>query len=129
MMKKSRPVVICLLLLVLIMIITGTVFAAEFECKGEKIEKNGSFWGYAKKTSSNEYRIEKGSSSIAFVKKQGSKWRIEDTAKTTLGWLNGSTIEKPNGYSWTKLSTAKALCNGPDEIAAAIWVLKQYNKL
>lgn len=74
MMKKSRPVVICLLLLVIIMTITGTVFAAEFECKGEKIEKNGSFWGYAKKISSSEYRIEKGSSSIAFVKKQGSAY-------------------------------------------------------
>jgi|LSQX01.3.fsa_nt_gb streptogramin lyase len=125
-MKKSRYIVICLILL---LVITGIVFAAEFECKGEKIEKNGSFWGYAKKLSSSEYRIEKGSYTIAFVKKQGSKWNIEDTAKNTLGRLNGNTIEKPNDYSWTSLSTAKSLCNGPDEIAAAIWVLKQHNKL
>ena len=125
-MKKSRYIVICLILL---LVITGIVFAAEFECKGEKIEKNGSFWGYAKKLSSSEYRIEKGSYTIAFVKKQGSKWNIEDTAKNTLGRLNGNTIEKPNGYSCTSLSTAKSLCNGPDEIAAAIWVLKQHNKL
>ena len=125
-MQKSHRILLCLLLL---LVITGIVFAAEFVCKGEKIEKNGSFWGYAKKISSSEYRIEKGSYSIAFVKKQGSKWNIEDTAKNTLGRLNGNTIEKPNGYSWTSLSTAKSLCNGPDEIAAAIWVLKQYNKL
>ena len=125
-MKKSRPIVICLLLL---FVITGIVLAAEFECKGERIERNGSTWGYAKNYSGSDYRIEKGSYTIAFVKKQGSKWRIEDTAKTTLGWLNGSTIEKPNGSSWTSLSTAKSLCKGPDEIAAALWVLKQHNKL
>jgi len=125
-MKKSRLIVICLLLL---MVITGIVFAAEFECKGDRIERNGSTWGYAKKYSSSDYRIEKGSYTIAFVKKQGSKWRIEDTGNNTLGWLNGNTIEKVNGYSWTSLSTAKSLCNGPDQIAAAIWVLKQHNKL
>src|SRR5690554_1420201 len=125
-MKKSRLIVIYLLLL---MVITGIVFAAEFECKGDRIERNGSTWGYAKNYSSSDYRIEKGSYTIAFVKKQGSKWKIEDTAKNTLGRLNGNTIEKPNGYSWTSLSTAKSLCNGPDEIAAAIWVLKQHNKL
>lgn len=114
--------------LILLLVITGIVFAAEFECKGEKIEKMEVF-GVTQKLSSSEYRIEKGSYTIAFVKKQGSKWNIEDTAKNTLGRLNGNTIEKPNGYSWTSLSTAKSLCNGPDEIAAAIWVLKQHNKL
>jgi len=36
---------------------------------------------------------------------QGSKWRIEDAGNNTLAWLNGSTIEKVNGYSWTSLST------------------------
>ena len=106
----------------------GMLYAAEYKCIGERIEKNGSSWGYAK-SSGSDYRIEKGNSTIAFVVKRGGKWGIEDSSRSTLAWLNGNTIEKFNGSSWGSLSEAKSLCDAPDPVAAAIWVLKQNGKL
>lgn len=115
-------------LLVSLLTISGIVYAAEYKCIGERIEKSGSTWGYAR-VSGSDYRIEKGSSTIGFVKNKGSKWAIEDTGSNTLGWLNGSNIESANGSTWTSLSNAKSFCDGPDPVAAALWVLNEYDKL
>lgn len=122
---KARLVVI---LLVLTLIVTGVAYAADYKCIGERIEKSGSTWGYAKKSGS-DYRIEKGSYTIAFVKNRSGKWAIEDAGSNTLGWLNGSSIEKVNGSTWTSLSNARSFCDGPDPVAAAMWVLNQNGKL
>jgi hypothetical protein len=116
-----------ILVFTLVLAVAGIVYAAEFKCIGERIEKNGSSWGYAK-MSGSDYRIEKGSSTIGYAKKRNSKWAIEDSGSSTLAWLNGNTIEKFNGSSWTSLNDAKSLCDGPDPVAAAIWVLKQNGK-
>ena len=80
-------------------------FAQDFRCKGERIEKGSSTWGYAKSTGS-DYRIEKGSSTIAFVKKRNSYFAVE-VASSTIGWLKGDRIEKFSGLSWGRLSEAE----------------------
>ena len=101
----------------------------EYKCKGERIEKGSWTWGYAR-ASGSDYRIEKGSSSIGWAKKRSSKWAIETFGSTTLGWLVGSRIEKPNGSTWAQLSAAKRLVhNCPDAVAAALWVLNKHGKL
>jgi hypothetical protein len=122
---KARLVIF---LLVLALVVSGTAYAADYKCIGDRIEKSGSTWGYAK-TSGSDYRIEKGSSTIAFVKNRSGKWAIEDAGNNTLGWLNGSSIETTNGSTWTSLSDAKLFCDGLDPVAAAIWVLGKSGKL
>ncbi len=115
-------------LLIGLLTLVGIAYAADYKCIGERIEKSGSTWGYAR-VSGSDYRIEKGSSTIGFVKNKGSKWAIEDTGSNTLAWLNGSSIENPNGSTWTSLSNARSFCDGPDPVAAGLWVLNAYNKL
>lgn len=101
----------------------------EYKCKGERIEKGSSTWGYAR-ASGSDYRIEKGMSSIGWAKSRGSKWAIETFGSTTLGWLVGSRIEKPNGSTWASLSDATRMVHDcPDAVAAALWVLNQHGKL
>ena len=119
---------VILSLLASAIVVTGIAYAAEFKCVGERIEKGSSTWGYAK-TQGSDFRIEKGSSTIGYVKNRGGKWAIEDTGSNTLAWLNGSRIEKSNGSTWTSLSDAKSFCDGPDPVAAAMWVYKQAGKL
>jgi hypothetical protein len=100
-----------------------------YRCKGERIEKGGSTWGYARQAGS-DYRIEKGSSSIAWAKKRGSRWSIETFAGSTLGWLDGDRIEKPNGLTWATLSDARCLVrDGPDAVASVIWILGELGRL
>ncbi|HEX7715580.1 MAG TPA: hypothetical protein VF531_16290 [Bacillota bacterium] len=122
---KTRLVVI---FLIFTLVISGMVLAADYKCIGDRIEKSGSTWGYAK-ISGSDYRIEKGSSTIAFVKSRSGKWAIEDAGNNTLGWLNGSSIETTNGSTWASLSDAKSFCDGPDPVAAAMWVLNKTGKL
>lgn len=100
-----------------------------YKCKGERIEKGSSTWGYARKAGS-DYRIEKGSSSVGWAKKRSSKWAIETFGGSTLGWLVGSRIEKPNGSTWAQLSEAKRMAeNCSDAVAAALWVLHERGKI
>lgn len=102
--------------------------ATTYKCSGNRIEKGSSTWGYYRDISGG-YRIEKGSSTIAYVVKRGSKWAIETSGRSTIGWLNGSRIEKSGGSSWAYLSDAKRFCDGPDAVAAAMWVLDELGKI
>lgn len=111
-----------------ITLLAAEASAAVYVCKGERIEKNGSTWGYAR-SSGSDYRIEKGSSSIGWAKKAGSYWRIETFGGSTLGWLKGSRIEKPGGSTWASLDDAKKLAECSDPIAAALWILNELKKL
>jgi hypothetical protein len=117
-----------LLVFILSLCISGILYAAQYRCVGDRIEKGSSTWGYAKQSGS-DFRIEKGSSTIGYAKKRNSKWSIEDTGSNTLGWLNGNNIETSGGSSWTSLSDAKSFCDGPDPVAAAMWVLNEKGKL
>lgn len=106
----------------------AVMYAADFKCIGERIEKSGSTWGTFKESGS-EYRIEKSGYTIARVINRSGKWAVEDTGSNTLAWINGSRIEKQNGSSWADLSDAKSFCDGPDQVAAAMWVLSKLGKL
>lgn len=100
-----------------------------YQCRGERIEKGSSTWGFARSTGS-DFRIEKGSSTIGWAKKRSSKFALESAGGSTIGWLAGSRIEKPNGATWVQLSEAIQLVKGcPDAVAAALWVLNQQGKL
>lgn len=101
--------------------------AATYVCKGERIEKGSSTWGYAK-SSGGSYRIEKGSNSIGWAKERNSRWAIESFAGSTLGWLEKDSIRKPGGTLWARLSDAANTYDCPAPIAAALWVLKQAGK-
>ena len=104
---------------------TMSICAAEFVCKGERIEKGYSTWGYARPTGS-DYRIEKGANTIGWVKKVGSSWRIETAGSSTLGWLDNAIIETPAGYTWVPLSDAISLADCSAPLAAGLWILKQH---
>ena len=124
-----RSATTCCSLLIILLLAGPAAAEAEYRCKGERIEKGSLTWGYAK-ASGSDYRIEKGSSSIGWAKKRNSKWSIETFGGSTLGWLSGDRIERPNGSTWTTLSHAKCLVRGgPDAVAAALWVLNQHGKL
>ncbi len=123
-MKKG----IFILAFILFSSLTAIVYSQEYKCNGERIEKNGSSWGYAV-ISGSDYRIEKGNSTIAYLKRRDGKWAVEDLGGSTIGYLNGSNIETGTGNSWGSLSDAKSLCDGPDQVAAAIWVLNKLGKL
>lgn len=125
-MRKAflKPALICIFLLATVSI----AMAATYKCNGNRIEKGSSTWGYYRDVSGG-YRIEKGSSTIAYVVKRNSKWCIETSGRSTIGWLNGNRIEKAGGSSWASLSDAKRFCDGPDAVAAAMWVLEELDKL
>jgi hypothetical protein len=102
--------------------------AADYQCKGDRIEKSGSTWGYAK-DSNGDYRIEKGGSSIGWAKKAGSDWRIETFGGSTLGWLKSGRIESAGGSTITSIDTAKSFCDCPEPIAAALYILNREGRL
>lgn len=99
-----------------------------FTCKGERIEKGTSTWGYARPVSSG-YRIETTTSSVGWALDRGSRWAIESFGRSTLGWISGERIEKPNGSTWTELETARRFAECSDEVAAALWVLNESGRL
>ena len=101
-----------------------TIHVTEFICKGERIEKRGSTWGYARSIASG-FRIEKDSGTIGWVKKAGSYWRIESLAGSTIGWFRDSRIETPGGSTWMKLSDIEKLADCPVPITSGLWVLLQ----
>lgn len=124
-----RTIPIFLSVLLLCAVSVAARADGEYKCKGERIEKGSSTWGYARHSGS-DYRIEKGSSSIGWAKKRSSKWAIETFGGSTLGWLVGSRIEKPNGSTWAQLSDAKRMVHDcSDAVAAALWVLNKHGKL
>lgn len=113
----------------LLLLATPAAADGPYRCKGERIEKGAGTWGYARPTGS-DYRIEKGSSSIGWAKKRGSKWSIETFGGSSLGWLSGDRIEKPNGSTWSMIAEARCLVrDAPGAVAAALWVLNQHGKL
>ena len=118
-------------LLSLVVLLEGLLPPApdtEFEVKGERIECAGHSWGSVK-PSGSDFRIEKGSHSIAWLRRRGSEWAIETFSGRTLGWLDGERIEKTNGATWAWIDTARKLVKGPDHVVAALWVLRQLGKI
>ena len=115
-----------LILLVTVFHLNG-VLAADFKCKGERIEKTGSIWGYARQSGA-DFRIEKGSSTIGWVKNAGDYWRVETPAGATLAWLKEARIETPGGSTWVTLNAIEDLAECPIPVTAGLWVLIQVTR-
>ncbi len=99
-----------------------------FQCRGERIEKGQSTWGYAR-SSGDDVRIETTTQSLGYAVKRGDKWGIESFGRSGLAWLVGDRIEHFNGSTWTSLDTARQFARCNDQVAAALWVLNEKGKL
>ncbi len=99
-----------------------------FRCRGERIEKGQSTWGYAR-SSGDAVRIETTTQSVGYAVKRGDKWGIESSGRSGLAWLVRDRIEHFNGSTWTSLDTARQFAQCNDRVAAALWVLSQKGKL
>ncbi len=100
--------------------------AADFKCKGNRVEKGGSTQ-YTVRTSGSDHTIEKGGSTKGKVVKRGDKYVVE------VGGSTQATIERgkiyKGGASWASVSDAQRVYDCPDVIAATLWVLQQKGKL
>ena len=103
-----------------------TASAAEFRCRGDRVEKSGSTW-YTVRTSGADYAIEKSGSTRGRAVKRGSKYYVEVSGSTQATIENGR-IEK-SGSSWAKVEQAQKVFDCPDVVAATLWVLQQNGKL
>jgi hypothetical protein len=112
------------------MLLTGDSHgdSVTFQCHGERIEKGQSTWGYAR-PSGDDIRIETTSESVGFAIDRGSRWALESFGRSTLGWLSGDRIERPNGETWTSIDTAREFAACRDEVAAGLWVLRQNGRI
>ncbi len=100
--------------------------AAEYKCKGDRVEKGGST-KYKVRTSGADFTIEKGGSTKGKAKKRGSKYAVE------VGGSTQATIEKgkiyKGGSTWATVRDAQRKYDCPDVVAATLWVLDKKGKL
>ncbi|MEQ9502133.1 MAG: hypothetical protein RIT81_35005 [Deltaproteobacteria bacterium] len=111
---------------VTVFVLAGTAEAAEYKCKGNRVEKSGST-KYTVRTSGSDYKIEKSGSTKGVAKKRGSKYAVEVSGSTQ------ATIEKgkiyKSGSTWGTVSEAQRKYDCPDIVAATLWVLDKKGKL
>ncbi|MEQ8280484.1 MAG: hypothetical protein RMA76_14210 [Deltaproteobacteria bacterium] len=111
---------------VTVFVLAGTAEAAEYKCKGNRVEKSGST-KYTVRTSGSDYKIEKSGSTKGVAKKRGSKYAVEVSGSTQ------ATIEKgkiyKSGSTWGTVSEAQRKYDCPDVVAATLWVLDKKGKL
>ncbi|MEN0067838.1 MAG: hypothetical protein AAGA48_37260 [Myxococcota bacterium] len=98
-------------------------------CVGERIERSSHTIGYAKRNGS-DWRIEKSGRTVGYVRSRSSRLAIESSGSTTLGWLDKTTILKPNGSSWVRLDVVRRTIDRscPNAVAAGLWVLQQADR-
>ncbi len=101
-------------------------FAADYKCKGDRVEKSGST-KYKVRTSGSDYTIEKSGSTKGKAKKSGSKYRVEVSGSTQATIENGKIYK--SGSTWAKVSDAQRVFDCPPVVAATLWVLQQKGKL
>ena len=106
--------------------VSGSASAAEYVCKGERVEKGGST-KYTVRTSGSDYTIEKGGSTKGKSVKRGSKYYVE-IGGSTQATIEGNRIEK-GGSSWATVDQARRKYDCPDVVAATLWVLDQKGAL
>lgn len=103
-----------------------SALAADYVCKGDRVEKGGSTQ-YTIRTSGSDYTIEKGGSTKGKAVKRGSQYSVEIGGSTQATIENG-TIYK-GGSTWKKVDDAQRVFDCPDVIAATLWVLTEKGAL
>jgi hypothetical protein len=111
---------------VAIMGVSTAASAAEYQCKGDSVEKSGSTQ-YKVRTSGSDYTIEKSGSTKGKAVKSGSKYTVEVSGSTVATIENGKIYK--SGSSWASVGDAQRKYDCPDVVAAALWVLDQTGKL
>jgi hypothetical protein len=113
-------------LLVAALLAASPAFAADYVCKGDRVEKSGSTQ-YKVRTSGSDYTIEKSGSTKGKAVNRGGKYAVEVSGSTV------ATIEKgkiyKSGSSWGTVSEAQRMFDCPDTVAATLWVLRKNGNL
>lgn len=102
------------------------VGAAEYKCKGDRVEKSGST-KYKVRTSGSDYTIEKSGSTRGKAKKRGSKYAVEVSGSTKATIENGKIYK--SGSTWASVRDAQSKYDCPDIVAATLWVLDKVGRL
>lgn len=109
-----------------LLVLSSSAQAADYVCKGERVEKGGSTQ-YVVKSSGSDYTVEKGGSTKGKSIKRGSKYYVE-IGGSTQATIEGNRIEK-GGSSWATVDDAQRKYDCPDVVAATLWVLDQKGAL
>lgn len=100
--------------------------AADYKCKGDRVEKSGST-KYKIRTSGSDYTVEKSGSTRGKARKRGSKYAVEVSGSTKATIENGKIYK--SGSTWAKISDAQRTFDCPPVVAATLWVLMKEGRL
>lgn len=113
-------------LLVAALLVASPAFAADFTCKGDRVEKSGSTQ-FQVRTQGSDYTIEKGGSTKGKAVRRGGKYYVE-VGGSTVATIENGKIEK-GGSSWGSVDEARRTFDCPDLVAATLWVLMKNGNL
>jgi len=115
-----------LLALVALTFTTTPAHAADYRCKGNRVEKSGST-KYTIRRSGADFTVEKSGSTKGKCVKRGSKYAVEVSGSTKATIENGKIYK--SGSTWATVSDAQRIYDCPGNVAATLWVLKKIGKL
>ncbi len=113
-------------LLIAVLLCASPAFAADFVCKGDRVEKSGST-KYKVRTSGSDYTIEKSGSTKGKAVRRSSKYAVEVSGSTVATIENGKIYK--SGSTWATVDEARRMFDCPDVVAATLWVLTKAGKL
>lgn len=114
------------LLLAVLTLAPVPAFAADYTCKGNRVEKGGTTH-YTVRTSGSDIAIEKGGGTRAKAIKRGGGYSVE-VGGSTLATIENGRIYK-GGSTWSSVGEAQRVYDCPDLVAATLWVLQQQGQL
>ncbi|HYO69320.1 MAG TPA: hypothetical protein VEU33_24900 [Archangium sp.] len=101
-------------------------FAADYTCKGNRVEKGGTTQ-YTVRTSGSDIVIEKGGGTRGKAVKRGGGYSVEVDGSTQATIENGRIYK--GGSTWSSVGEAQRVYDCPDIVAATLWVLQQQGQL
>ncbi len=108
-----------------LILFVGPASAADYKCKGDRVEKSGST-KYHVKVRGDIY-VEKSGSTKGKAVRRGSKWYVE-VSGSTKATFDDRKIYK-SGSSWASISDAQRVFDCKPEWAATLWVLQKLGRL
>ncbi len=114
------------LLLAVLTLAPVPAFAADYTCKGNRVEKGGTTQ-YTVRTSGSDIAIEKGGGTRGKAIKRGGGYSVE-VGGSTLATIENGRIYK-GGSTWSSVGEAQRVYDCPDLVAATLWVLQQQGQL